>query len=78
MWVITATPYGDYSGRVPEPQPIAQFSSNKLAIEYLERSRLKNPTYHRRFKKTSILYTYQEAYVDYVDDLPLDPTPPKK
>ena len=60
-----------------ESYRVALFTSRDKAYTYLESAKLKNPTYHSKFKRRSLLSAYDHAWVDeeYEETLPVDPDP---
>ena len=73
MWVLFGA--NEYYSETKER--IASFSSEKLAKEYIEKSKLKNITLYRMFKRNSMLSNCVDAWVEWEDDLVYDPDPPK-
>ncbi|HEC72046.1 MAG: hypothetical protein ACTSW7_01000 [Candidatus Thorarchaeota archaeon] len=71
MWVL----YGvcAFSGHPDEISSYAKFSSEELAREYIKKSSLKKPTRYTAFKAKSLLGGCCEAYVEYEDELDIDP-----
>ena len=58
--------YGGYTGRSEWVEDkIATFDTEKMARDYIEKSKLKNPAdYRRPFKKKSLLHDYRYAEVE--------------
>jgi len=72
LWVLM----GRYEyGFGIDPQPVALFTSDRLAFDYIKKAKLKNPTRDKVFRNKSLLSHFEDAWVEryYQDDLPLDP-----
>ncbi len=44
-------------------EEVATFDTKQMALDYIEKSRLKSHHRHRVFKKSSLLYPYEDAYM---------------
>jgi len=53
---------------------VAVFLSQESAEEYLQRSRLKNPTHSQVFRKASLLYGAREAWIEEAEEYPVEPS----
>ena len=69
--------YGGYTGKkTDETEDIATFDDEKMAHQYIEKSRLKAPINRERpFRQTSLLVNYEHADVELVGEhyLPHNP-----
>jgi len=76
MWAIYGTEYEDYYGRncscmLEQERIIATFDTRKAAEDYLQKSKLKNPKRHHKFRSKSLLMLCEYAHVDkYYSDGP--------
>lgn len=75
MWAL----YGHSKGRYGIPSEdtmVARFTTEKDALSYIQLSELKNPTRDRRYRAGSLLQGYDDAWVDWDDEIevPIDPT----
>jgi hypothetical protein len=53
---------------------VAVFLSQKSAGEYLDASKLKNPTKSQVFRKASLLYGAYHAWIEEAEEYPIEPT----
>lgn len=67
MWVIIGEfKYG--SGHGSEETVVARFSTEQLAKDYLEASKLKTQTWRKKFRGKSLLGHYSSAWVEWQDE----------
>jgi hypothetical protein len=75
--VIHEYGYGGWTGRVEaKEENVATFDTRQMAVDYIEKSKLKNPKNRDRpFKKGSLLMNYESARVEeyYPEVLPHNP-----
>ena len=57
--------YGGWTGKVDIiSKPVARFTTEKLAIDYVDSSRLKNPSKGRKFRQKSLLAGFEWAEIE--------------
>lgn len=73
MWIL----YG--SSRFVDEDKVASFSSEQLGKDYIKKSKLKRQTWQHKFLKSSLLWPYTSAWVEWEDDCLIhDPAPPTR
>lgn len=75
MWALYGHSKGCY-GIPSEDTMVARFTTEKDALAYIRASELKNPTRDRRYRAGSLLQGYDDAWVDWDDEVEVsvDPT----
>ena len=62
MWALRALRW--HLGEEDTDEIIALFTSKELAEQYLERAKLKSPTWGRKYKAKSLLASCRSAYIE--------------